>query len=197
MKRIKTIALLAVIFTIVVWLAVSCDESYTPKPRGFLRIDLPENTYLTFDSARHYRFEHATTASIRRADEAGAQQDWFTIQYPSLKAEIYLSYKAVDNNLAVYLEDARTMALKHLPKASGIADSLIIQPGEKVFGSFYFIQGKGVASPVQFYLTDSTRHFVRGALYFGFRPNNDSIAPVIQFLKKDLRHMVGTFSWKD
>lgn len=179
------------------WLAASCSESYTPKPRGYLRIDLPENTYKSFDSARHYRFDYAATASVRQADEAVAQQDWFTIQYPSLKAEIYLSYKAVDNNLAVYLEDARTMALKHLPKASGIADSLIIQPGEKVFGSFYFIQGKGVASPVQFYLTDSTRHFVRGALYFGFRPNNDSIAPVIQFLKKDLRHMVGTFSWKD
>ncbi|MBW7848122.1 MAG: gliding motility lipoprotein GldD [Bacteroidales bacterium] len=167
-----------------------------PKPKGYLRIDLPERAYQPFDSAQHFRFDYSAFARVDRADQKAGHDDWYTIVYPQFKAEVYVSYKAVDKNLPVFLEDARTLALTHLPKASGIADSIVIVPENKVYGNFYFIQGKGVASPIQFYLTDSVHHFVRGALYFGFRPENDSIAPVIHFLKDDLRHLAGSLEWK-
>ncbi len=174
----------------------SCNDPVIPKPKGYLRIELPEISYRPFDSAQHYRFEASNQATVEAVGQKEGQSDWFTIVYPRFKAEVYLSYKPVGNNIADYLEDARTLAFKHLPKASGIADSLITNPKNSVFGNFYFLKGKGVASPIQFYLTDSINHFVRGALYFDFRPDNDSIAPVIEYLKKDLNHLAATFEWK-
>ncbi len=189
-------SLSAVVILCALCVLASCDEHTMPKPKGFLRIELPKKAYQRYDSAHHFRFDYSLAAHLEQAKRKSGQDDWLTIVYPQFKAEVYLSYKKVDKNLTVFLEDARTLALKHLPKASGIADSLVILPENRVYGNFYFIHGKGVASPIQFYLTDSVNHFVRGALYFGFRPNNDSIAPVIDFLKADLRQLAATLEWK-
>lgn len=178
------------------FLLVSCDQSYTPKPRGYLRIDLPQHSYKTFDEAENFSFEVPDYAVVETDKSRPDAYDWYTIQFPAMKASLHLSYKSVHNDLPRFLEDAHTMAFKHLPKASGIADSVFFIPEHQVEGLFYLISGKGVASPVQFYLTDSTQHFVRGALYFNFLPNNDSIAPVIQHLKIDINHLVSTFKWK-
>ncbi len=178
------------------FLLVSCEQNYTPKPRGYLRLDLPHHSYTSFNEAESFSFEYPEYAVVEADNSRPEAYDWYTIQFPSMKASLHLSYKKVNNDLPRFLEDAHTMAFKHLPKASGIADSIFFIPEHQVEGLFYLISGKGVASPIQFYLTNTTRHFVRGALYFNFLPNNDSVAPVIQHLRADINHLVSTFKWK-
>jgi gliding motility-associated lipoprotein GldD len=187
--------LLSLLFSFLLLMFSACEENYTPKPRGYFRIDLPAKSYQLFDDAIHYSFEYSVNAQIEKDQSNTAAVDWFTVHYPQLHADLYLSYKQIDSNLPLFLEDARTMAFKHLPKANSISDS-VFHIAADVSGLFYFINGKGVASPIQFYVTDSTHNFVRAALYFNFRPNNDSISPVIQHLKADLLHMVESFKWK-
>ncbi len=194
MKRAELFFFMFVIMGL--FLLVSCNQSYTPKPRGYLRLDLPNHRYKTFDEAKNFSFEYPEYAVVEIDSSRPEAYDWYTIQFPSMKASLHLSYKKVNNNLPKLLEDAHTMAFKHLPKASGIADSIFFIPEHQVEGLFYLISGKGVASPIQFYLTDTTRHFLRGALYFNFLPNNDSVAPVIQHLKTDINHLVSTLEWK-
>lgn len=174
----------------------ACDQSYTPKPRGYFRIELPEKQYALYDSLQNYRFEYPAYAQLVREKRKGAEIDWVDIDFPDFKGSLYISYKPVDQNLSEYVEDTRSLLLQHIPKASGITDSLIIDSERRVYGLLYQIKGKGAASPLQFYLTDSTQHFIRGALYFNIRPNNDSLAPVIDFLKADIDHLVHTLEWK-
>ena len=88
------------------------------------------------------------------------------------------------------------MAFKHISKASSIENRVIINPEAKVFGLIYEIKGMGAASPYQFFVTDSSSHFLRGALYFNMIPNNDSLAPVIDFLKEDIEHLLLSLKWK-
>lgn len=192
-KPLRILALVGIL------LLVSCDNDsgYAPKPRGFFRIDFPQKTYQMYDSLPAYRFEYPVYAQVTPDYRSLNQKNWVTVEFPQFKGSLHISYKKVDNNLGVYLEDAHTMLMKHLSKASAIHDSLISDPEHQVYGMLYTIQGKGVASPVQFYLTDSTRHFIRGALYFNIRPNNDSLAPVIDFLMQDIRHFIGTTEWKN
>jgi gliding motility-associated lipoprotein GldD len=176
----------------------SCHESYTPKPRGYFRIDLPESSYVKFDSAGFpYSFEYPVYASVSSDPYAPDQKYWLNINYPEFKATLHLSYKPVQNDLVSILNDAYTLVSKHISKADAIYDSLVINPDKKVYGTVFDIEGIGVASPYQFYVTDSTSHYLRGALYFNVHPNNDSLKPVIQFIKKDIDHFISSLSWKN
>jgi len=177
-------------------LALACTEQYTPKPRGYFRIDFPEKAYRSFDSAFPYAFEYPVYAAIESDSSMMAEPWWINIRYRPFNATLHLSYKVIRGNLAGYLEDARTLVNKHIPKASAITQREFADPGTGVYGLVYEIRGADAASPCQFYLTDSATAFVRGALYFNQQPNNDSLAPVIDFLKKDIEHMINTFRWK-
>lgn len=190
-----TTKLLLVIF---IFLALfSCKENYTPKPRGYFRIDLPERAYKEFDSASFpYSFEYSSSAYLTNDPYAPNQKYWLNINYPQFKAEIHLSYRKIDNNLPQILNDAHTLVAKHISKADAIYDSLIIQPEKKVYGLVFDLEGIGVASPYQFYLTDSTDNYLRGALYFNVHPNNDSLKPVIKYIKKDIDKLISSFQWK-
>ncbi len=181
---------------ILVLLLIACDQSYTPKPKGYFRIDLPDKKYTLYDSLENYRFEYPDYALVLHENRTGTEKDWVDIIFPDYKGSLHISYKQVDQNLSKYVEDTRNMLLQHIPKASGITDSLIIDRDGRKYGLVHHIRGKGAASPIQFYLTDSTRHFIRGALYFNIRPNNDSLAPVIEFLKADIHHFIHTLEWK-
>ena len=186
-----------VIFIMLAAFIYSCETHYTPRPRGYFRIDLPEKNYIRFDTAYPFSFEYPVYAAVEPSPAAGPEDKyWINIQFPRFKATLHLSYKQVNNNLITYLEDAHTLAVKHIPKADAIYDSLIIDRDRDVFGLVYQIEGTEVASPYQFFLTDSTTNFVRGALYFNVVPNNDSLEPVINFLEKDLDHFINTFRWK-
>ena len=192
--RMLTNSLIALILLV---LASSCgDKNPQPKPRGYFRIDLPEKQYVTLDTMRYYSFEYPTYATITPDYHSLHEKDWVNVEFPRFKGTIHISYKQVNDNLGEYLEDAYFMITKHIGKATGIRDSLIINKERDVYGLVYFLDGEGVASPLQFYLTDSTEHFMRGSLYFNVVPNNDSLQPVIDFITDDVRHLIKTLEWK-
>jgi gliding motility-associated lipoprotein GldD len=176
---------------------ISCEQSYSPKPRGFFRIDLPEKHYLTFDTTFPYSFEYPVYSTITGDPHSPDEKYWINLNFPDFKATVHISYKPVDNNLVNYLEDAHTLVTKHISKADAISDSLIINGNRNLFGLAYSLEGSGAASPYQFFITDSSSNFVRGALYFNVVPNNDSLEPVINFIKKDIVHLFATFRWKE
>jgi gliding motility-associated lipoprotein GldD len=173
-----------------------CRQDYTPKPRGYFRIDLPEKRYLSFDTTFPYSFEYPAYAVIRPDTRATSEPFWMDVDFPRFRGRIHISYKPVEENLSQYLEDSRAFVLKHIPKAEAIEDSLIYRPEDKVYGLVYYIEGPRAASSCQFFMTDSSSRFLRGALYFNVIPNNDSLAPVIDFIEQDIRHLLKTFRWK-
>mgnify|MGYP001809814206 FL=1 len=187
-KKILCGLLLAMLF----W---GCGNDYMPKPDGFLRIDLPPKAYQLFDSIYPYTFEYPTYAKLVAVSNPN-QPYWLNIEIPRFKATVYLSYKAVNKNLNTYLEDTRTYVMKHIPKATAIDALEFSAPEHKVYGLMYEINGSEAASRCQFYLTERTNHFLRGALYFNTTPNNDSLAPVIEFIKEDIKHLAQTLTWK-
>ena len=180
-------------------LFVSCgDDHYIPKPRGYFRIGLPVHEYQSFYTIFPYRFEYPVYSRITFDEYTRSGPFWLNIEYPDYKGKIHLSYKSVNKtNLNSLIEDSRTMVYKHIPKATGIKESVVIDPQSKVFGTVYFIEGRDVASPFQFFVTDSAHHFIRGALYFYTTPNDDSLQPVIDFIIDDIDHLIGSLEWKD
>ena len=184
------------ILTAGILLLVSCGDNPTPKPRGYFRINLPEREYILLDSVYPYSFEYPAYATITKDIHAPAEANWINIDFPRFKGRLHLSYKKVNNNLGQYTEDAHSLVMKHIPKASAIEEVRIVNSDRRVYGLVYDIKGTGAASTYQFYVTDSTSHFLRGALYFSVLPNNDSLAPVIGFIKEDIQHMLETLKWK-
>jgi gliding motility-associated lipoprotein GldD len=174
----------------------SDDETIAPKPRAYFRLNFPEKKYVVYDSICPFTFERPTYSQMDRDRNVDAEPCWLNVNFPSFNGTLHLSYKAVNNNIQQYLEDTYTLASKHQIKASGIEERLIRRDSSHVYGLIYEIEGNA-ASAMQFYLTDSTKHFIRGALYFNEVPNIDSIAPVLAFIKKDIFHMINTFEWKD
>ena len=176
----------------------SCNNEYTPKPRGYFRIALPEKKYMQLDSIYPYTFEYPAYARITNDPLSPEEKNWINIEMPAFHGRIHISYKPLTDkkSLVQFTEDTRTLALKHMSKASGIRQIIISDPKRKMYGLVYEINGMGAASPYQFYLTDSTTHWLRGSLYFDAVPNNDSLAPVISFVKTDIQHLFETIHWK-
>lgn len=177
-------------------LSACSDKNPQPKPRGYFRIDLPEKQYVSLDTMQHYSFEVPSYSTVTNDPFSPYEKDWINVEFPDYKGTIHISYKNVEGNLGSYLEDAYTMLTKHIVKASGIRDSIVVNPDKNVYGLVCFLDGEDVASPLQFYLTDSTDHFMRGSLYFNLKPNNDSLKPVIDFITDDVLHLISSFEWK-
>jgi gliding motility-associated lipoprotein GldD len=187
--------LIKISFALALFLLIGCDQSYSPKPRGYFRIDLPEKSYIRLAENLPYSFEYPSYATITPDYNSPGETNWINVEFPAFSGSLYISYKTVNNDLIHFIEDSRALVQKHIPKANAIHESLIINDSKRVYGLIYEIEGKGAASPMQFYVTDSTSHFLRGALYFNVRPNNDSLAPVIDFLKADIQHLINTLEW--
>ena len=178
---------------------LSCDSDYSPKRRGFFRIDLPEKEYVSFDTTYPYTFEYPLYGEVVPDESDYAEPYWADLNFPDFSATLHLTYKDVSGkigNLHTYAEDARSFTNKQIPKATAINEEVVMIHDNKVYGMVYFIEGSEVASTVQFYVTDSLDNFLRGALYFNVTPNNDSLAPVIDFLKEDVDHLVKTLRWQ-
>jgi gliding motility-associated lipoprotein GldD len=184
------------IWAILLLSLLCCKRHYTPKPAGYLRIDFPEKIYQIYNSSCPFTFEYPLYGKIIADTSRIAEPCWINIEFPSFGGKIHISYKSVRNNVNVYIEDSRTLAYKHTVKADAISETLYTNDEKKVYGLLYQIKGDA-ASSVQFYLTDSTRHFLRGSLYFNVQPNADSLAPVIDFFMEDIMHLVETLEWKD
>jgi len=174
----------------------SCSNGDVPKPRGYFRIDLPEKHLIPFDSHCPYAFLYPDICRIVYDKGDFSEACWIDLFYPAFNAKIHISYKPVHNNLSDFLEDTRSMLMKHISRANAIKEKQFNNPERDVFATMYRIEGSSVASPLQFFATDSSGHFLRGALYFRVAPNNDSLKPVINFLVEDVETLLGTLRWK-
>ena len=189
----------AALFFVLV-LLLSCNSVYTPKRRGYFRIDFPSHQYRTFDQPGYpYTFEYPVYANVLKDstyfDTVAENPWWINIDFPSFGARIYISYKAIGkNNFDKLRDDAFKMTFKHSYKASSIEDSVFSTPNG--VGGDFFRVGGNAATANQFFVTDTTRHFLRGALYFDTTPNEDSLGIVNKFLEKDMAHLINTFRWK-
>lgn len=196
MSRAKYWMLTALGF--IVFLVSACgDDDYYPKPRGYFRIETPEKQYVAMDSNLAYAFEYPVYARLEQDPVTERNHNWLNLSFPQFKGTVHLSYKPVNDNLAVYIEDSHEFVNKHIPKANSIKTRTYVNDSAKVYGLVYEIKGAGAATPLQFYLTDSTKHFIRGVLYFKAKPNNDSLAPVIDFVEQDINHLIETFRWQN
>ena len=187
---------IAFYFLVSVMILSGCDGKFTPKPRGYFRIDFPEKEYVPLQQGFPYLFEIPVYSEVLRDPSPLAEPGWINIHFPANKAEIHISYKEVKGNLFVYTEESRDLTYKHTQKASAIEEHIFMNPSSGVYGTIYLISGNA-ASPVQFYMTDSTRHFLRGALYIRNVPNIDSLKPVIDFLVPDVIHLIETLEWNE
>jgi gliding motility-associated lipoprotein GldD len=187
--------LLSSLLLILVWIT-SCRNDYTPKPRGYFRISLPEKSFRALDSTLPYAFEYPAYSNLMEDYFAPEEPFWINIVFPDFKGVIHLTYKDVHNDLDDHLENARAFVMKHIPKANAIREELIVNENANVYGIKYSISGNDAASPIQFYVTDSLHHFLRGALYFNVEPGNDSLKPVIDFISSDIDHLIETLRWK-
>jgi gliding motility-associated lipoprotein GldD len=174
----------------------SCKKESIPKPRGYFRISFPAKSYKSLEMPVPYDFQ-IPVYSIAGRDSLNLNElGWVTIEVPANHAQIHLSYKGINKNLGSYIEESRNLAYKHSEKASSIEEQIFLNPSKKVYGTIYHIKGNA-ASPMQFYLTDSLNHFLRGALYIKEIPNIDSLQPVIGFLNQDVLHLIETTEWKE
>jgi len=174
----------------------ACGETYVPKPIGYFRIDLPKKEYRKYFQNAPYTFEYPVYSVVRPDTGKKTESYWVNIDFPKLNASIYISYKNIIKNDSALTEDSRNLAYKHTVMADAIDEKIYTDNTNKVYGVLYDIKGN-VASSIQFYLTDSIKHFLRGALYFNSRPNKDSLAPVISFIRKDIDHFIESFRWTE
>ena len=171
------------------------DETIAPKPRAYFRLSFPEKKYVSYSAACPFSFEIPTYTKMENDKSYRAEPCWLNLQFPSLNGTLHLTYHEVNGDINGYLEQTNELVSKHQIKASGIEEKLVSRDSSKVYGLIYEIGGNA-ASSIQFFLTDSTKHFIRGAMYFNVAPNTDSIAPVLDFVRKDIYHMIETFEWK-
>ncbi len=174
-------------------LVSGCEEHYTPKPRGYFRIALPEKNYTDFQSACSFAAQLPKYSQVEMISEA-LDSCWFNIVIPRHHARIHCTYLRFTGDVTPLVEDAYNFAFKHEVKANAIKRNVYENPDAQVYGMMYDLTGN-VASPLQFYVTDSTQHFIRGSLYFEHIPNADSIAPVTEFIREDVLHLMKTLEW--
>jgi gliding motility-associated lipoprotein GldD len=184
-KPLTIFALAMVLFSV-----VSCKDEVLPKPSGYLRLDYQVADYVNFDDKCPFEFGMNSKAIIKKASDCG-----YVISYPKMKASIYLTYKPVNNNIDKLLRDAQKLTYEHVIKADDILEQPYLNPDKKVYGMFYKVDGNA-ATNSQFYVTDSTKHFVTGSVYFYAKPNFDSIMPAASYIRNDMQKLMETLKWK-
>jgi gliding motility-associated lipoprotein GldD len=173
----------------------SCSQDYSPKPSAYFHIHLPPPIYHPIEGYSGFEFDISDRIFVENVKDS-MQTDWFNLNYPLYNAHIYCSYLPITAaDFQTKAAESKEMAYFHAIKADGIEEYVYNNPEEKVYGLVYEIKGN-VASPVQFVVTDSVRSFFRGALYFDNPPNQDSIAPVLDYINKDIHVILESFRWK-
>ena len=170
----------------------------TPKPKTYLRIDLPPHAYTLCDTAAlPFTFEHSSLAQVEWKKNL-PRDKWFTIAYPKYKGYVFMTYKAMNGvrELRAQVDTSYKFVEGHFSYSSGIDENRFVDREHRVSGTTYHLKGQNVASTYQFWVTDSARHFIRGALYIDCTPNNDSLAPVLNYLQDDIDHLIESIRWK-
>ncbi len=181
---------------LIIWalLFCACQKELAPRPYGYFRVDLPTNEYVALDTLAVYAFDISKHAQVQQNPRSKAY--CIDIYYPQIDGTIYCTYeefRAAD--FRKVSEESRELAYKHVVRAESITERVFANDEARVYGILYDFKGN-TASSVQFFLTDSVRRYFRGSLYFNARPNNDSIAPMRDFVREDIIRLVETFKWK-
>lgn len=170
----------------------SCKSEVLPKPKGYLSLQYPKKTYKKTIINNLYSFETTQLANVKTLPK-----NWIKIEYPALKASVDITYRPIKNNLKELLIESEKLVFEHAIKADEItAPIAYANPNKKVYGSVYQIKGNA-ASQVQFHATDSLKHFIKGSLFFYRKPNYDSILPAVEYIKKDMIHIMETLEWNN
>ena len=172
------------------FLVIGCTEDSIPKPQGYLRLEYPVAKYEKFANDCPFTFGKNIYSVVKHKKNCD-----FNIEYPDMKATVFLSYKQINNDLESLLKDAQRITYQHTKKAETILEQPFVNPDDRVYGMFYDVGGDA-ASATQFYLTDSIKNFVTGSVYFNIRPNSDSILPASEYIKNDVRLLIETLEWK-
>lgn len=178
-------------------LFTSCRPDFQPKPRGYNRLVLPQPEYRLSPDSLPYQFEYSTHARLLKDSSQISEKDWVEINYPSLGATLHITYKPIHGNITLlkeYLNDAYVLTAKHQIKAYAIDESITRTQSGKT-AVIAEIDGE-VPSQFQFTMTDSSQNFLRGALYFNVKVQNDSLRPAIDYMKKEAMHLINTLQWK-
>ncbi len=183
-------------FISICFVACRSSEVYTPKPRGFNRIDLPKQNYIKMEEQHPYSFEYSEHAVIEPDTFGQAEPDWIIVHYPELKSRIQFTYKPLNGNLSKltqHIDDAYKLAAKHHVKATSQEERVVrLNNGNQAV--LINLEGE-VPSHFQFYITDTSQHYLRGAVYLMEPTLNDSLRPLINYLKDDCMHILETLTW--
>lgn len=199
-QKIKTpnwILITSFIFLSIVFTHCSGTTNYLPKPKGYNRIELPDHSYQPLPDSFPYSFEYSTQVKLLRDSSWIAERYWIHLYYPTMDADIQITYKPIldmDSLLQGYYHDAYRLTSKHNIKAYAI-DEIIMELPNGNFASISVLEGE-VPSQIQFHVSDSSTHFLRGALYFKTATKNDSLRPVISYIEDDILHLLKTLEWK-
>lgn len=173
------------------------ERSDLPRPKGYNRIVLPKASYVALENGHPFGFEVSRFATVLPDTVSWAEPHWLYIYYPKWKAFIQLTYKPLNGDkekLFKHINDAYKLVAKHHMKSSGTREMQMVTSSGKVV-TLIELDGE-VATSMQFFTSDSTRHFLRGAVYVNTATQNDSLAPIIDFIKQDALHLVKTLQWK-
>ena len=170
---------------------ISCSDNYTPKPRAFFKINLPDKSYERIDVNCNFSFEKPIYSTLKNIDK----KCLYNLEFSSQNGVLHITYLPIKDNLSVHIEQSRSLAYKHNMIADAISETVYINEENKVYGLLYDFDGN-TATSIQFYLTDSINHFFRGALYFNTEIT-DSLLPINTFLKEDVKHLIESFRWID
>ena len=186
---------LSLILILVVGLCtVSCRRHVVPKPYGYFRIAVPDTSY-TYCHPKGYPYGFLLSDNaVLEEHPYDGEQYWVDIQYPMLNATIYCSYKPIRNNLRSLAHDTQEFLFSHSRVASAIPVQEFANPEHNMWGLYFELHGN-TATPIQFILTDSVRHFFRAAVYANCVPNQDSLAPIYDYLREDVRVMMESMEW--
>jgi len=191
------------IFGLIIISTIGCKNVPVPKPKGFFRIDMPEREYTIFKAQKNsednlpFTFEYPAFGKLNFNEEFDNEKGWFNIEFSAYKANLYLTYKDINRNFDDLMEQTYKMNVKnHVSRADAIGERQFINDSAKVYGILYDLKGNA-ASAVQFYMTDSIRHFLRGSLYFKSTPNADSLEPVIKYFREDIITLIETLKWEN
>jgi gliding motility-associated lipoprotein GldD len=189
MKKIMSLVLLAAGL-------YSCESNWLPKPPGYNRIDLPKHEYQRLEQGYPYQLDFSTYSRVEADSFNLNEKEWINLNYPDFGAKVHLTYKKIDQNtdFKILSNDAFNLTAKHQIKAYGIEEAILLTPNG--YSAVVAELTGEVPTQFQFFVTDSTSHFLRGAVYFNTALKNDSLAPIIEFIKIDMAHLINSVNFE-
>lgn len=193
MDRAVKVFICAVVFFS---LLTACKREHLPKPLGYNRLVLPSHDYVQLPDSFPFVFQYSKHATLLKDTSRISERYWVEIYYPTLKSNIHITYKPIKGEklLREFMDDSYTLTAKHQIKAYAINEVISKTPSGKT-AVIAELEGE-VPSQFQFTITDSSKNFMRGALYFNTQVANDSLAPAIEFMKQDMMKIINTLEWK-